>query len=252
MQANKQFNVLISLDCLFDTRLSSVALVNQEWGEKLIDSPYRSRLEDKFSVFVPEIDDAAVMAQYKERDWTALYAAEPTMLMFDFVQMTESIIRSLDNINAEGFRHEVHLNIWPYDLRPNEKKDYIDAFRSVSGTPFPIHIVSLPTDQLTLSLMKMNSYGLVFLYDWDDWHNCLARSTAEQMPQMPGLSVVVPQTSLGLDKLVKMFHELQERGDKTDPYQYITQYYAEFVRIVFRGTEYFSHFDLRNFLQEQK
>ena len=158
--------VMVMLDCLLDTRLGTLAKIDQKRAAKVLESgTYHTRESDIFPGFTKEEFDKA----YAERDVETL----------EYSTLTECV-RAINNIvkqlRTQSTTHhyqdsvEIVVNCYPYQLDKETLDDMGVAIAKWINFAHSVKLVYIPYEQLTPSYVDAQ-YGGMFIYDYDNWWN---------------------------------------------------------------------------------
>jgi len=187
----KSHRFLIELDCLLDTRLSTLNALNPAFPEAIIERGYHVRQGDFFDLLVPDIDMAAYKAFYASRGSrqdilkTSLVTFYIARLLADIEAYKDAATNSPD---FEGIA--VDVNTWPYSLTTAEDEELKLILREMIPLDVIIKTTSIPIEHLTPSLLKEN-WVTFTIYDFDAW---LQRHHGELKDNpMPGMLCITPR-----------------------------------------------------------
>lgn len=164
---NEKHHILINIDTILDTFLSSVEKVNPEWKTLLLsDKKYINRVTNNLSYYFPVIDNKKVMEEWNNRNKETLQMSKPTALLYRFYINRKSCYTT--DTEAPGYRDlSITLNIYPYELDYEE----IQIFREMIGSYFfteEVKVISKPINKMNPTWIK-NNFQQVILYDFNEW-----------------------------------------------------------------------------------
>lgn len=203
MQAGKLDTIYVELDCLLDTRLGTVSLLDPELAAKLAVSPeYRKRTSDRFE----GLDYEVFRKRYKARDQDVLEAS----MMTEVVMMLRQLVEQLNEQGQVRPYHDgvkVQVNLYPYQLSTDEEHAIELAIASWIGKTSKIELVSMSPAQLTPTLCQV-SYTIMVMYEYEDWLNSHAETfKTVRFPEVvlfvPALYFQTVPTEEELEKLIK-------------------------------------------------
>lgn len=159
--------IYIELDCLLDTRITTLAsMVSPELAAGLVSSKYRDRVIDDFTDLCG-VGKAEFMEEYSKRSKDTLIHSRPTEIidpLREIVLATEK--GAIYAPYAEGAN--VQVNVYPYELSDAE----LDAIQSVvmasTGVDCRVEVTYFPPEAFTPQLIK-TTYAAVILYDFNSW-----------------------------------------------------------------------------------
>lgn len=153
----------IELDCLVDTRFSTLATFDKEIVKKVLLKNYHDRKIDDF----PGIDKEEFKKRYKERDKLVLKNAIGTPLVqmvTEFSRETQSLIEN----TPHHFIPRIWINTYPYLLSPEEEKVLLNSFSEISEGKAIVELIFKSKEELTPSFVK-NEISILVLYEYYEW-----------------------------------------------------------------------------------
>jgi hypothetical protein len=178
--------ISISIDCILDTRLGTLARHNAELATNALKSnSYSTRTIDAFEGMPKHVFEEA----YKARDKETLMHSVITNISFFLRRLIkDSLIEAARVPNSDPMVFEV--NIHPYVLDAFEVEQLIDCMRFVTFSTSVIRVVSISPKQLTPEYCKEN-YQIMIMYDWDEWLSC--HKAFFEKKGIPQMSIVAPE-----------------------------------------------------------
>jgi hypothetical protein len=182
--SKKLETIYVDLDVLLDTRLGTIAILDQNIAEKLsVDENYQKRLSDDFE----GIDLDLYKELYKNRDVTTLKHSVVTNAI--------SLLRHLVSVMAEqAITRPYHdglkivVNTHPYILSGEEMEEFGKVISVWLDGLAPVELVSIPTKDLTPVHCK--TYAIIIKYDYEEWMNM--QGEAFKATQLPTVTLLVP------------------------------------------------------------
>lgn len=153
--------VMIYIDALLDTRLASIAVVNQEWAVQCLQNGWDKRVSNDYTRLVKDIDMAKVNAVWEKRDVEVLGNAVPTNIYRTLVQTLTKIQGEVE-LNPRVDNCSLLVNVWPYNLTKEEQQHVVEAVSCFVPVDVPINTCSVPPEQLTGSYMHDNIAAVFF------------------------------------------------------------------------------------------
>ena len=188
--------ILISLDCLFDTRLGTVELINSEAAIRLINSRYLFRTHNKLSLFEPSLNDDEVNEKYKNRDIHTLRVSKRTKL----VSVLTDLIREnerLDNDDPEKYEYEFILNTYPYELTQDERITLNEVLSSILGIR-GLKRIHRPIKELGPEVVR-GRYDRICVPDFSEWFFHHHEAVVDSLMPMTVLTVPFALTDENID-----------------------------------------------------
>ena len=177
--------ILISLDCLLDTRIGTVSKINKDIANKLINSEtYHIRDQDLFD----GIDKELFRKLYKERDEETLTLS----LMTNMIPLLKHLVFNIKKqsivmpFNSNG---EIVINTYPYKLSIGVIETICKAMSVWMQGIAPITYVNYSPKELTPAFCK-NNYALMIMYDYDEWLE--VNSELFLRTQIPDITLFAP------------------------------------------------------------
>jgi len=181
--------MLVYLDCLYDTLLGAVELVNFTHCKKLFNSEaYHCRLDDRLEKIIPEIDMQAINGVFRTRDVNLLKISQPSKLLGWILEIcTAQELKKSDEPDA--FSLELTINTYPYMLSKYDKKEMRETLRQILGINL-IKFVHIDLVELTPKFIKDN-YNTIVIPDLNKWSNEANMHALAKTP-IPNVNVVAP------------------------------------------------------------
>lgn len=207
-QAHGTDRILVTLDCLIDTRLGVIAQAYPDKVAKILNRKYYERIQDVF----PGINQEEFKTLWKNRNTDTLKSS----MMTNIHLLMESFIRSsAKDVMAGGQLSNMifDINIHPYVMDDEERQDLIGILEAIVGDAPEYNIISVPNEFLTPQHCKAN-YQVMVMYDFADWMRMHAPIFKEF--RMPDLLIYAPQL---LEKLPspEEAQEMEKAG--VDPFE---------------------------------
>lgn len=211
-------NLLIELDCIFDTRLAVLASMGEDTLEKALRADYHERFGDIF----PGIDNARFKELYENRTKDILSVATMTPMA---ALMREFAIKTTQNILNGPFHYQpkVTVNIWPYKLDQSECKILADSVTALCNGLAEVAVVDMAYEDITPKYVKQDVaiYVAYEYYKWLEVHSTTEAFKTTICPEVtmlgPAIFFKTPEKKLGpndnpfesMEKLASMFISLQ-------------------------------------------
>ena len=161
-------SVLISLDCLLDTRLGTVLGVSKEAYDILLKTNYFNRNTDDFEAATDGvITNEEFQKAYAARDVETLQISQTTNMSIHLSEIACNI--KLDPEIMEFNRQtKLMVNTHPYELDSEELEVLLDILRGLLPNWDEISIGSIPLNMLTPEYLEDN-WNYVYVYNFNEW-----------------------------------------------------------------------------------
>lgn len=178
------------LDCLYDTRLATLELIDPRLAKLAIAKGYYTRVQDAF----PYVDKKTFRELYKTRDTKVLDIAARTSaldVLGNFVK--DSVVK----ITQTPFQNEinVYLNVYPYEIDRQTAQAMLEPMLVLTARAANIHILNIPPEKLTLQFCRDN-FSLMMMYDFEDWLEIYAKNGEFQKIVLSDITLFVPELYL--------------------------------------------------------
>lgn len=162
--------LLVDLDSILDFRLSTMAILNDEYASTLIGNPkYIDRTRDDEFYLAGGISHTEYLMTYANRGIDFKHhVAKPTgifMLLGKII--SERLVRSEAPLSERKFY--IEINVYPFRLSEEACRSIANAVAIYLDTQLYIETVSYSPTQLTPSLVR-DTYSDVVLYDFNEWY----------------------------------------------------------------------------------
>ena len=158
-----KLGVYVELDCLLDTRLATIARIDQELAVKVVREGYHKRMSDHF----PGVPLDKFKELYDNRDHTTLEHSVCTpvvRLVGDIVKEFETEAQT-SPIHKGGF---VTVNCYPYDVDDEEREILRQSLAVWMGNDVEIEVTSFPREVLEPQYV-ISRYAVLVMYDYYKW-----------------------------------------------------------------------------------
>lgn len=164
MTTNKIDSIYVELDVLLDTRLGTLARMDQELAANVLGSgKYHTRQSDYFD----GVDHEAYKKLYSERDNVTLAHSTITNALGWLHHLTDVLVdQMIERPYNEGTK--IVVNIYPYQLNGEEKVEVVKALTAWMKGKVPVELVSIRTQDLTPRHCK-SAYVMMMIYDHETW-----------------------------------------------------------------------------------
>ncbi len=156
-------SIYVSLDCLLDTRLGTLALVNEDLVEAVIKNNYLVREEENF----PPLKKQTFLDLYKTRDKEVLKLSPLTLCCEMVSDMALGILtKAVDTPYFTGV--EIVINTYPYKLTQEEEKDLLTSFVILTNKFICIRLINVSVEDLKPDWC-CKSFACMVMYNYDEW-----------------------------------------------------------------------------------
>lgn len=156
----------VMLDCLFDTRIATVATMSEDLASRLACHPeYHSRQHNFFNLLVPEIDQKEYEKRYEDRTKEILKLSVVTEFI-DVIADMNGRYKVIGEIPIDSITTELVVNAHPYKLSDTEKHllGMLLQTKTLSDrVTFVYH------DPGLISPAVLSTYDMFIFADFDEW-----------------------------------------------------------------------------------
>jgi hypothetical protein len=223
---------LIELDCIFDTRLSTLALFGEQALLDNFQKPYWKRVCDSFI----GVGIKKFLEEYSKRDKLILLDSIHTPMLDFIVDFVKQTI--LFNAGSPIVKNPViMINVYPYDLTETEKVKIVEGIVIKTGDQCDVELVNMSPEQITPEFLDKN-IAVVSMYEYIPWLEL--QSTLEngfKKHTCPSVSLLAPEI---------LFKELTDEDkntiikDKLDIKKSLEDNAAPMICLQLLPVEYFS------------
>lgn len=224
--ADAQMKYLVSLDAMLDTRLGTVAKLDQRYAYELLQNNWHLRETDGFSHSAPNFTHEEYVSAYHMRDVDTLRASVMTKLHEYILSMFEDEIQQPGHA-SDDMRHGIYINTWPYVLDEETRVVLNDTMRELFPMMDDVVLVYIPMTTLSPEYIKQNDYRAVIFYELKDWLDCHYKAL-EKTP-IPQNYLIVPAL---LEKKVnpeELTEELKGYHQHVGPHMAFEWIHVEYV-----------------------
>lgn len=160
--------VLVEMDCLLDTRIATISLLNSEVAKNLLFPEYRKRPTDNFEKLTKGlISDEDFKNKYYDRDVETLKVSNPTGVLRLLHEISNVV--GAQRVTQPDVDHlVVEINLHPYKLNKEEQEVLVNSVGSYLYPETEIRIVSIENKDLTPERIR-DSWDCLIIYDFDYW-----------------------------------------------------------------------------------
>jgi hypothetical protein len=223
----------IELDCLLDTRISTLLLsFGPEAVKTTLAQGYHTRWVDKF----PNISYDDFQAAYAQRDKRTIQQAIKTPLT-KLIQ--EFVLGTNANTANTPFHHnpKIIINIHPYKLTQNEIRVVRDVVVALTKGQADIEMVSLSLEEITPRYVN-NEISLLVMYDYHLWLETHSANDNFKKAACPQIGLFAPMMFKKYPVTTEDKKIIQSLD--TPVFDHIARTISPFIRAVFLPAENFS------------
>lgn len=162
--------LLVDLDCLLDTRLSTIFHLNKDAYKTLLkNKAYYTRLTDNFELLTDGlITQEAYLKAYQHRDKERLKHSSPTRMLKVLNQISKDIeAQSVTEPDTSGLI--IGVNTYPYSLTEKEQEVLAISVEVYCSPSTKVHCVSIPLLDCT-PLYIRDHWDMYITYNFDHWY----------------------------------------------------------------------------------
>lgn len=219
--------ILIDLDTILDTRLSTLSLLDRDLTLMLIEDNYfNKRLYDEFGY----IDNYSFKQVYKDRNLKTLSKSYIT-------KMTELLSIEIDLISSKKMQSgltnvvNVDVNIYPYKLNKAISKKITNAiYKTLLTDNVYINLVSIANEELTMKLIE-SKYDVVIKYDGLEWLDYLLTVKKDNAPSSKLYVPALLQEPIQFNSVKALENLLNS----------VSELYKPYIDITFISVEFFNY-----------
>lgn len=240
MKDTTTYRFLVDLDCILDTRLATLHLLNPDATPICLGSGYRERLIDDWpglSSGLISQDDFQIA--YRDRDKDVLKEAMPTRLLEYLRTLCRDMIQQrLNRPEIEDI--VVVVNLWPYSFTENEKTMLKAMVGYYVGPEVEIKTTTLGQDSVTPSVLKKD-YGGYFVYDFNRWFQTHHKEL--DTVACPGVSIFTPALFIELPDFEQLRAETEDLVTR-NPFELMEIATVSKIRLSYLPPSHFSVIDI--------
>lgn len=168
MEDNTIKKILVELDCLLDTRIATVALIESAAASAMIDNNYQNReIDDYYQLTNGLVTTEQFKQRYYDRDVDTLKGSLPTNMVKYLRSISINLSKQkIADPEVEGLT--VYVNVNPYQLTEEEKQQLSLVVGHYLYPETVVKIIDLKMSSLTPSKIK-HDWDAVILYDFNHW-----------------------------------------------------------------------------------
>lgn len=228
MSSKKPAGVYVELDCLMDTRLATLSMIDKQKTADLILDGYHVRRSDEFTGF----DREEFNRRYRERNLETLAQSTVTGCVALLNKVGLDIARDLTESPVHDDLH-LYINTYPYILDSEELDDLEESLRVWINAPYEFHFLYLDPKDVTVRYVN-DKFTILVMYDFSSWLEVHLKEF--QYCFLHDVTLFAPRINLGQTPSTEDLAELTKRGmegvkDEFDLYERIAQVYINLMLI---------------------
>jgi len=235
-----QMKFMVDIDSLLDTRIATVARINEEAAVALIKTPeYARRQSDELHTLTKLITKEQFDEGYRLRDWQTLAYSRPTEVLWLLGEMVRQSEQDMVAVAPKGSSIQVDINFYPYQLTEEEKRELILMVASYSGTFALVREVYIPLEDLSLSLINDHKWNAMFIYHGKEWLEQCFKKNYPDFPNktpkgVPQVRLFTPALYMCVDDVKKSMDALTlPNGNMVDTFDAVTAMHADLIGFEF-------------------
>jgi len=229
--ASKVDKILVSLDCILDTRIGTLRRIDEELAKRvMLSDTYHTRDVDAFE----HITKDAFKEAYAKRDEDTLTLS----LLTNMHSLLKHFIGVLLKENLQKPYYdgvEIVVNLYPYMLSKDVQDEIRKSISVLVNELAEVTLIDYGLDQLSPYHCKSN-YRMMIMYDYNEWLNYNAALFAGT--QMPEVSLFVPALYFAEKPTDEKLKELCK--DNAHPFEAIEMITAPLIDISLIDVSHFS------------
>ena len=231
MATPKVDKILVSLDCILDTRIGTLNLMDADTAkEVMMSDTYHFRDEDVFGKITKE----AFKETYAKRDEKTL----ENSLITNLPPLLKHLIGTLLKEGVQKPYYdgvELVVNIHPYNLTKEIQDEIKVAVSLMINDLAEVSLINYSIEQLTPQYCKAN-YRIMIMYEYNDWLNNNAELFAStQLPEVTLFAPALYFAEKPSDEKLKEFAK-----DNMHPFQAIEMITSSIIDIALIDVKHFS------------
>lgn len=214
MSIESKNGIYFDLDCLYDTRLASLSLIDERLMLQAIKSGYYSRVQDNFDY----VDKGVFRDLYSKRDKDFLdiaYLTKMPMIIGNF--LSDAAARVLNTPYSGNIN--IVVNIYPYKLQSHEIKKYLLPVQLLNNGLANITAINRSPKDLSLQYCR-EMFSLMIMYDYEEWLEEQTKNDGFKNTPIPEVTLFVPELYFS-KKIVTDEDIRQAMKTSVHPFRYI-------------------------------
>lgn len=229
--------LLVDLDCLWDTRLGTVGILDSSYAATLLNNEWRKRKTDQFREQSPTFKVEQYEQAYAKRDIVTLQNSVRTKMAEYLNDLIVDDIK--DQVAPEEMRrYALYINTAPYNLDADDCEIIKEAYMELVPMLHEIHFVKMTTDMLTPEVLRNGDYRAMFTYHPEIWF--ALHTDALVKIRVPQCCMVCPELMVDVDWKKKLSKEELAQLAGWTPNSLMEMVSTEFLPIRRIPVEWFS------------
>ncbi len=160
--------LMVELDCLLDTRIGTISLINPAAAVELVSKKYWERTSDNFEELTNGlVTDEEFIDRYEDRDLETLLYSRPTNILKLLHEITNSVAHQ--RVSSPDTEHLiVEVNTYPYILDAEDTEMLINSVRCYTNPETEVVAKRYKHEQMTVANID-SFWDCVIIYDFDKW-----------------------------------------------------------------------------------
>jgi len=237
---DEQNIILVELDCLLDTRIGTLSLLDDKAAAALLSEKYTHRVSDNWEFLTDgAVTNEAFNQRYQQRDKDVLKASRP-------VNLITFLPKLLNDLEKQALSEPItkdltlRINTYPYKLTVMERRIITECiYEQYTSAYTKVDVVDIAPDKLTPRYLR-EEVAMVIMYDFNRWLTLHIDQLAAN--PLPDTHMVIPALDYTLDNHRKVFH-----GGNSPLFVYphlaLEFILSEFIGLVIRPVKDFSLLD---------
>lgn len=230
MSDNKREAIYIELDALLDTRLGTIARINEDAAVATLEDGYHARDIDAFT----HVDMAVYHDLYAQRNTITLMYSRPTHWVLNLTRIAGLLSeQAIARPYHEGAK--IVVNLFPYKLTDAEADQIGKAVAAWMKGLAPVELTSLQPQHLTPLHCKQH-YAMMIVYEFEEWMNL--HTEAFKTTRIPEILMLAPAVYRGKKPTAEEL--AQEIKEAAHPMRALEMLASPLIELRLIDTKYFS------------
>ena len=239
-------NVVIDLDVLLDTRISTINNIDFKLAIELLENGFCSRQTDDLTGVTTKLDNATYRAAYAARDVNTLKNARLTSYIFELADVVGQLARNIADDDSRVDEPCIVLNYYPYkELDDETIADIIYAIGSYTTEAIDIKAVYYEPEVLDLKFLKENDILTYITYDFKLWFetNFSVRKGKDSIISYPKFTIIAPKLMPDRNTFNNLDAQSKKLLQDKTPFEFMKLYWAPMFNVEFCPIELMSLID---------
>lgn len=224
--------LLIELDCLLDTRLTTLYSFGESVMQKAFGERYYTRNQDVF----PGVDDTEFKSRYQGRTKRSLEGAMATgMVAFVIEFVRETLLQN--SRTPHHLAPKLVINTYPYVLDSEEIENIVATFVTLTEQQCDVEVTYLSIADLTPRYVKRN-FSIVVMYEYYKWLEFYSENEVFKTTTCPEVSLIGP--ALYFKNLPTPAEVRKSQIEKITPFRAMELLAGPIINLVLMPVERFS------------